>query len=174
MCILLSGFATSAKAQLLSETPDFNGKWIAGGNIGGGMYGNQLYLSLAPQMGYRVGKLETGLRLIYNCDVFFDKVYGNQSWHGFGVAPYANFEFYKGLFVHLEDEELYRIGVYNHEIKSREWFNSLFSGIGYRQYAGNGYGYILVLYNLSYDIIGNEESPYASPLSIRMGYCFGL
>ena len=176
MFLMLLGFAGKASAQFLPEVPDMKGKWIYGGTFGGGLYGNRLSLSIAPQVGYRIfNPWEVGLRGIYDLNIRFDRVNGNTTGHYFGVAPYTNFQVYKGLFLHVEDELMYGLIRWNHSTASNKWFNSVFVGAGYRQYSYNGsYVYFLVLYNLSWSGLatGGLDTPYASPLSLRIGYCF--
>jgi len=176
LCLALFGFFGKASAQLLPDVPDMKGKFVYGGTIGGGMYGNYLSLSLAPQVGYRIlSPWEVGLRTIYDLNCNFDRVNGSTYSHYFGVAPYTNFQVYKGLFVHVEDEVMYGISRWNHATTNRRWFNSVFVGGGYRRYNySGGYAYIMVLYNLSWGAIntGSLDTPYASPLALRIGYCF--
>lgn len=176
LCLMLFGFVGKASAQFIPDVPDLKGKMIYGGNFGFGMYGNSLSLSIAPQMGYRVfNPWEVGLRGIYDFDCYFDRLKGNAYGHYFGVAPYTNFQFYKGLFVHVEDEIMYGITRWKKETLRNQWYNSVFVGGGYRQYSYDGsYVYLMVLYNLSWGVIpsGNWDTPYGSPLSLRVGYCF--
>ena len=176
LTLMLLGFAGKASAQVLPDVPDLKGKVMYGGGFGFGMSGNYLSLSVSPQIGYRVfNPWEVGVRVIYDLTANFDRVYGNVFGHYFGVAPYTNFQIYKGLFAHVEDEVMYGFVRWNHETVSQKWYNSAFVGGGYRQYARDGsYAYILVLYNLSWGAIhsNNWDTPYASPIAIRVGYCF--
>ena len=176
LCLMLLGFAGKASAQILPDVPDMKGKFVVGGTLGGGMYGNYLNVSIAPQIGYRIfSPWEVGVRGIYNLSCDFDRVYGSSYAHYFGVAPYTNFQVYKGLFVHVEDEMMYGFSRWNHTTTGSKWFNSLFVGGGYRQYAYNGsYVYYMVLYNLSWSALttGGMETPYASPIALRVGYCY--
>jgi hypothetical protein len=174
--LMLLGFNGMASAQFLREVPDLKGKMIYGGNFGFSMSGNYLNLSIAPQVGYRIfNPWEVGVRNIYNLQCYFDRQYGNEYAHYFGIAPYTSFQFYKGLFVHLEDEVMYGFSRWNHETIGGNWYNSIFVGAGYRQYTIEGsFAYFLVLYNLSWSLIptDNWDTPYTSPFSIRVGYCF--
>lgn len=176
LCLMLFGFGGKVSAQWLPDVPDLKGKMIYGGNFGFGMYGNNLSFSIAPQVGYRIfNPWEVGVRTIYDLTCYFDRTYGNSYGHYFGVAPYTSFQFYKGLFVHVEDEVMYGFSRWNHETVSRQWFNSIFVGGGYRQYSYSGsYMYLMVLYNLSWGSfnVGGLDTPYASPLTLRVGYCF--
>ena len=176
LCLMLFGFMGKASAQFLPDVPDLKGKIIYGGNFGFGMSGNYLSLSVAPQVGYRIfNPWEVGVRTIYDLTCDFNRMYGNTYGHYFGVSPYTNFQVYKGLFVHVEDEVMYGIIRWNRETVSRNWYNSVFVGGGYRQYSYNGsYAYIMVLYNLSWGAIQSSSwgTPYGSPIAIRVGYCF--
>ena len=178
LCLMLFGFAGKASAQMFSDVPDLKGKMVYGGNIGGGLYGRYLNFSIAPQVGYRIfNPWEVGLRGIYDLTCNFDNYYGSSYAHYFGVAPYTNFQVYKGLFIHVEDEMMYGISRWNHTTVAKKWFNSVFVGGGIRQYSYNGsFMYFMVLYNLSWGRLttgtGGMETPYASPISIRVGYCF--
>ena len=175
LMVMLCGFCGRASAQY-SSVPDLKGKVIYGGNFGFGLNGNYLSLSLAPQVGYRIfNPWEVGVRGIYNLTCNFDRVYGSVYGHYFGVAPYTNFQVYKGLFVHVEDEVLYGFYRWNHETVSNNWYNSVFVGGGYRQYSYTGsFMYIMVLYNLTWGGFHTNtwDTPYVSPISIRVGYCF--
>lgn len=176
--LMLFGFLGHASAQRRFEVPDLKGKFIYGGNFGFGMSGYYLNLSIAPQIGYRVfNPWEVGVRGIYNLQCYFDRFYGNEYVHFFGMAPYTNFQFYRGLFVHFEDEVMYGFSRWNHETLNGRWYNTVFVGGGYRQYTYNGsFVYFMVLYNLSWGLIPTSshswETPYFTPFEIRVGYCF--
>ena len=70
---------------------------------------------------------------------------------------------------------MYGMSRWNHETISSNWFNSIFVGGGYRQYTAQGsFAYIMVLYNLSWGTFQLDalDTPYASPIALRVGYCF--
>ena len=174
--MMLFGIVGNASAQRYSEIPDMKGKVIYGGNFGFGISGDYLHFSLAPQVGYRIfSPWEVGVRGIYTLQCHFDRYYGNEYGHYFGVAPYTNVEVYRGLFLHVEDEVMFGMTRWNHSTVANKWYNSVFVGGGYRQYTYNGsFVYYMVLYNLSWGLIqtGTWDTPYGSPISIRVGYCF--
>ncbi len=176
LALMLFGLCGKVSAQILPDVPDLKGKMIYGGNLGGGMSGNYLNLSIAPQVGYRIfNPWEVGLIGTYSLQCIFDRMYGNEYAHYFGIAPYTNFQVYKGLFVHVEDEVMYGFSRWNHQTSKGQWYNSVFVGAGYRQYAYNGsFIYYMVLYNLSWGMIqdGKWDTPYSSPLQVRVGFCF--
>lgn len=174
--LVLFCFVGKASAQVLPEVPDLKGKVIYGGTFGGGLSGRYLSLSIAPQVGYRIfNPWEVGVRGIYDLTCDFNSVFGNSFAHYFGVAPYTNFQVYRGLFIHVEDEVMYGFSRWNHETVASNWYNSIFVGGGFRQYAYDGsFAYFMVLYNLSWGAIqsSNWNTPYASPIMVRVGYCF--
>ena len=177
LCWALFGCFGKASAQLLPDVPDMKGRFVYGGEIGGGLYGNTLNLSLAPQVGYRIfSPWEVGVRGIYALSCNFDRIHGSSYSHYFGVAPYTNYQVYKGLFVHVEDEVMYGLSRWNHATTGSRWFNSVFVGGGYRSYNyTGGYAYVMLLYNLSWGLLDNTgglDTPYASPIALRFGYCF--
>ena len=174
--LMLLGVAGKASAQFLPDVPDMNGKMVYGGGFGFGMSGNHLSLSVSPQIGYRVfNPWEVGVRTIYDLTCDFNRTLGTVYGHYFGIAPYTNFQVYKGLFLHVEDEVMYGFVRLKHNTVSRNWYNSVFVGGGYRQYSYTGsYVYFMLLYNLSWGVIpsGNWDTPYGSPIALRVGYCF--
>lgn len=176
LCLMLLGLSTQANAQKRQDIPDLKGKFVYGGIFGGGMSGNYLSLSVSPQVGYRIfNPWEVGLRGTYSLQCLFDRQYGNQSSHYIGFAPYTNYQIYKGLFVHVEDEVLYGFARWNHQNSDGIWFNTVFAGGGYRQYTrSNSYVFILVLYNLSWNTLPREQwdTPYSFPIELRVGFCF--
>lgn len=178
--ILFTLLSVSSIAQRPAHVSDLKGKLVTGGNFGAGMYGNNLYLSLAPQLGFRMTEgLEVGIRAIYNLNYYFDRYYGDMAMHHFGAAAYANYEIYRGLYVHAEDEQLCRINTNGliYDSSKPRWYNSLFLGAGYRQYVTpRSFAYFVFLYNVNWEYTynGEWESPYASPIVYRIGYCFGF
>ena len=175
MALMMLGFCGKASAQFSSDVPDLKGKMIYGGNFGFGISGYNLNFSIAPQVGYRIfNPWEIGVRGIYNLQCYFDRVYGNEYAHYFGVAPYTNVQFFRGLFIHVEDEVTYGFSRWNYQTSQGKWFNTVFVGGGYRQYSYSGsFVYFMVLYNLSWGLLPHSawDTPYA-PFVFRVGYCF--
>lgn len=179
LCLMFFGFAGKASAQILPDVPNMKGKITLGGDFDFGVVGHYLNFGIAPQVGYRIfSPWEVGVRGVYNLYCYFDAYYGNDYYHYFGMAPYTNFEVYKGLFAHAEYEKLYGLERYNQETYGGIWYNSIFVGGGYRSYSYEGsYYYMMVLYNLSYGDMENWTDglyPYASPIVLRVGLCFSL
>ena len=176
LSLMLFGFCGKASAQFFGEVPNLKGKFIYGGNFGFGLNNRFLSLSIAPQVGYRIfNPWEVGVRGIYDLNCYFNRMNGNEYGHYFGVAPYTNVQVFRGLFLHVEDEILYGFIRWNRQTVSQKWYNTVFVGGGYRQYTYTGsYMYFMVLYNLSWGLLQPSTwyTPYSSPISIRVGFCF--
>lgn len=165
---------SSVQAQIFGGPQSMKGKVVVGADVGAGMYGDCFYVGIAPQAGYRLTRsLELGVRLGYELNHYNDYYYGSYNCQYFSGSAYTNLEIYRGLYLHAEDEELcmlIRGNAVNPNAPS--WYNSVFVGVGYRQYSfDSSYIYYAFLYNLSWDY---ANSPYASPYVIRAGVCFAL
>lgn len=174
---LAAFFATESNAQKFGAPEVMKGKFVAGGNLGLDFFGNCLYFSISPQLGYRLTRsLELGTRISYDMYYHYrDYYYGLYFRHYFSGSLYANYEIYRGIYVQVEDEETCLL-VSGHDIESStRFYNSLFVGAGYRQYfSQTGFVYTAFLYNLSWDYSGVSSSPYVNPYVIRVGYCYGF
>ncbi|MCE1202958.1 MAG: hypothetical protein LWX09_12780 [Bacteroidia bacterium] len=161
---------------LFPETPDFDRKWVLGGDFGMGFSSTGSSILIAPQLGYKINPdWEAGIRLTYN--------YRSYRWqeqrirtHDRAAGIFTNYEVWRGFFAHAETEWLQYTPVYITGIPTwlekgdPRMFNSIFLGGGYRQYySTSGYAYLLLLYNLN----DSYDSPYNNPI-IRAGVAFGL
>ncbi|MCK9447918.1 MAG: hypothetical protein M0Q41_02960 [Bacteroidales bacterium] len=163
----------TAQSLAVSELKD-PGKWVVGGDFGLGFstYGSQIMLS--PELGYSLlPRLEAGLRFTYSYSSYKSSGYKIQSSY-YGGAVYASYHIYKGILARIENELLnYQPIIYSSNgfvEGERKWVNSIFVGGGYRQYfSRNGFGTILILYNLNETL----DSPYNNPI-FRMGVGFHL
>lgn len=178
--MLMALMSQQIEAQSFGAPETMKGKLVLGGNADLGFAYNCFYVGVAPQAGYRLTRnLEVGVRLGYDMNYYYGGYYnGSYFAHYFSGAVYANYEIFRGIYVHVEDEEMCRL-VSGHAVESTtyNWFNSIFVGGGYRQYFNEtSYTYYSVLYNLSYGVgpNGYYESPYANPFVIRVGYCKGF
>ena len=175
-----SALLVQVQAQTFGGPESMKGKFVVGGDFDAGFYGHSVNIGVAPQAGYRLTRsLEMGVRLGYQLNYNYgNNYYGSYSCHFFSGAIYANYEIFRGLYLHAEDEEmclLVRGEAVNPTAPS--WYNSVFVGAGYRQYfSEKDFAYYAFLYNLSwgYDSLGNYNSPYANPFVIRVGYCHGF
>lgn len=171
---------STVEAQTFGGPESMKRKVVVGGDFGLGFYGNSFYVGVAPQAGYRLTRsLEVGVRLGYDLNYYYGNAYyGNYFCHYFSGSAYANLEVFRGIYLHAEDEEmclLVRGKALNPSAPN--WYNSLFVGVGYRQYySPTAYYFYSILYNLSWDYgyNGNANSPYASPFVVRVGFCQAL
>ena len=168
-----------ASAQTRADC-DMKGMWVAGGNLGLGATSFILSANVAPQIGKRLtDDLECGIRLSYTVNHYFKTdYYEPYTANYFGGSVYLNYEIFNVLFLHVEDEALYKMMFYNKSYVADEskWYNSLFVGGGYRQYAGpNSFIQLSVLWNLNdyYNPITGDSSPYTNPV-LRIGYFFAF
>ncbi|CAN5913250.1 hypothetical protein BH11BAC7_BH11BAC7_23150 [soil metagenome] len=143
---------------------------VYGGNFGLN-FGNVTSISVSPMIGYKVtDKFTPGIGLTYNYLRFNYQGYRSDPIHIYGGSIWARYYILENIFLHGEYEAL-----------NAEWdpyvhpgyrynLNSALIGGGYRQSFGNLASYVLVLYNVTY----TEDSPYPSPLIIRVGFGFGM
>lgn len=173
IAVMSAFFALHSDAQIFGGPEYMKGKKVFGGNITGGATGNYLHVGVAPQFGLRLTRsLELGTRLGYDLYFYHDYYYGRYFCHYVSGALYANYDIISGIYLHAEDEEMC-LFVSGKDVNANapRWYNSVFVGAGYRQYAYDGsYVYYALLYNLSWDGFSGN-SPYANPFVIRMGYC---
>jgi hypothetical protein len=143
---------------------------VYGGNVGLN-FGNITSIGVAPWVGYRVtDRFIPGIGLSYNyyrmkfpgSPTFETSIYGGSIW--------ARYFIFENIFAHAEYEVLngewepyYRPG-------RRYNLSSMLVGGGYQQRFGRLSSYILVLYNVTY----SYDSPYPSPLVLRVGIGIGM
>lgn len=165
------------EAQYLGAPEEMKGKLVVGGDADLGFAGSCFYVGVSPQLGFRLTRnLEIGVRLGYDLEYYYG-YYGNSFYHYFSGATYVNYEIFSGIYLHVEDEELCSlVSVVDASSIATRWYNSVFVGAGYRQYFNDTwFSYYSVLYNLSWNNgFAGGESPYASPLVIRVGFCKGI
>ena len=172
MILMGIGISSSVLAQTLGGPDYMKGKMVTGGNIGGGYYGDHLYVGVAPQFGYRLTRsLEAGVRVGYDMHFFSDYYYGSYFTHILSGSAYANFEILWGIYVHAEYEKQCVLNSGNAVTNvGPSWYDSMYVGAGYRQYySANQFIYYSILYDLYWDYY---SSLYNSPFVIRMGYCY--
>ena len=171
--VILLGCSNKVSAQFYQDEPSMKGKITMGGGFAFGLNFHTLNLSLAPQVGYRIlNPWEVGLRGIYNLRCNFAY---NEYLHYVGFSPYTNCEIFRGLFVHAEYENLYGFARLNQESVGGNWYRSIFVGGGFRSSSYGGGYFVMVLYNLSWNLNKFQTDwlyPYGSPLVIRVGFCF--
>lgn len=173
LAIFMGFLSTAAYSQQFGAPEVMNKKLVLGGDANLGLAGNYLYVGIAPQAGFRLTRsLEAGVRLGYDLNyVWRSAYYGSYFCHYFSGSVYANYEVFSGIYLHVEDEEM--CSLYSGKNLTQdvvEWYNSVFVGVGYRQYFNTSYTFYSVLYNLSWEY----GYPYSNPFVIRVGYCKAL
>jgi hypothetical protein len=161
--------SSSVKAKNTKEG-GFDWKKVrVGGNLGAA-FGSFTYLQVSPIVGYAFNEKffgGIGSTYIYQSE----KVYGikyEQNIYGFSLL--GRYSLYEGIFLATEYEALnyerYNPYLYRDE---RLWAGSMFVGGGYVGSFDDFKGpYILLMYNLNF----TTNSPYPSPLVIRLGILF--
>lgn len=180
LCLLVISclffYTPSLKAQFLNEQPEFEKKWVFGGDFGLGFssYGSNIIVS--PQIGYRITPAwEFGTRLTYNY-YSYNQNRLKFSTNNYGGGFYTTYEIFRGIFAHLENELLSYEQVFYDPLtfditnKERATVHSVFIGGGIRQYfGGRAFATITILYNLNETL----DSPYSNPL-FRIGFGYGF
>ena len=175
ICMLASGLAFSqGEANSLNGVP-FKERIVTGGGLGLGFGSGQDFISVSPQIGYRVtARLIAGTGVSYrytNYKYFSPSIKLND----YGVNPFLRFTVYKNIFIQTEYEYL------NYEFPTsqaetiRKGFNSFLAGAGFVQpISAKVSFYAIALYNFSYrnSTTGNY-TPYDSPLVLRAGINIG-
>lgn len=176
LVVLLFAFAVHALAQdqiPSAEKPHpFHVKdhLVYGGNMGLS-FGNVTSIGISPMVGYKVSKkFIPGIGGTYNYIKFNYLNYPSESTHILGGSIWARYYVFENVFADGEYEVLngewdpyFRPGIrYN--------LNSLLIGGGYQEGFGGLSSYVLVMYNVTQ----GADSPYASPLIIRVGIGFGM
>jgi len=177
--VLLSAFffvSIVGNAQFVKETPQFQRKWVLGGDFGLGFSNYGSNIAISPQIGYRLTNAwEVGTRLTYNYYSYRqDQI--KFTTNNYGGGFYTIYELFAGFFAQAENEILSYEKVYFDPLtfdimsKERTTVHSVFIGGGYRQYfSSRGFASITVLYNLN----ETPDTPYSNPL-FRIGFGFGL
>lgn len=173
--VLCSGLAFGqGEANSLKGVP-FKDRIVTGGGFGLSFGSVQDFVSVSPQIGYRVtAKLIAGTGFTYRYTNY--KYYSPSiKLNDYGVNPFLRFTVYRNIFIQAEYEYLnYEFPVTTRETIRRD-FNSVFAGGGFVQPVGERVSfYVMALYNLSYkDPAIGEYTPYNSPLVIRAGINIG-
>lgn len=168
-----SGAFAQGEANSLKGVP-FSERIVTGGGLGLSFGSAQDFVSVSPQIGYRVtAKLIAGTGLTYrytNYKIFRPSV----KLHDYGVNPFLRFFVYRNIFVQTEYEYLnYEFPFTNRETV-RRGFNSFLAGGGFVQPVSDKISfYVMALYNFSYTNSSTTYSPYDSPLIIRAGINIG-
>lgn len=139
--------------------------------VGGGLdlqFGDITFIGLTPLVGYKATD-ELLIGGIFTYRYFKDERYNpSYSTSTYGIAPFARYTIFKGLFAHVEYEMLYGEFDYN---RDPFWIDSFFVGGGYGVTIGNsGFAGIYILWNLTED---PNYILYSNPV-VRMSFGIGL
>ncbi|MEO5976266.1 MAG: hypothetical protein ABIS36_08115 [Chryseolinea sp.] len=176
LVVVLMMMGTLAVAQWgtedLSENPTTLERLYTGGGIGGGFSTYYAFVSASPLIGYNItNRLAGGVQFTYrytNYRSFRPSI----STNDYAMGPFLRFKVAGPFFVHGEYEFL-NYDKPNENV--RGVFNSLLLGAGIFQPVAPRAGYyIAALYNFSYTSSNTLNSPYASPLVLRVGFTFGF
>jgi len=143
---------------------------IYGGNVGLS-FGNVTNIGISPLVGYKVSdRFTPGVGLSYDYIKIHYRGYPTQTSNIYGGSLFANYFILDNIFAHAEYEVLN--GEWEPYYKPGERFNlsSVLLGGGYRENYGGLSSYVLVLYNVTQAY----DSPYSSPLIIRVGMAVGM
>lgn len=155
------------------EKPSFKDRIFTGGGLGASFSSYYSFISVSPLIGVSVTpKLATGIQFTYRYTKYKYSNAPDFSTNDYGVSPFVRFQVYGPFFVHGEYEYLN----YEYPISAsesvRRGYSSVMAGGGLFQPIGRRAGlFLLALYNFSYD---QQNSPYASPLVLRMGITAGF
>jgi len=147
---------------------------VFGGGFGLAFGSVQDFVSVSPQIGYRItAKLIGGTGFTYRYTNY--KLYSPSiKLHDYGVNPFLRFTVYRNIFIQTEYEYLNYEFPYSQSETVRKDFNSFLAGGGFVQPIGQKVSfYIMALYNFSYNDTRTSYSPYNSPLVIRAGINIG-
>lgn len=161
------------EANSLKGVP-FKERIVVGGGLGLSFGSVQDFISVSPQIGYRVtAKLIAGTGFTYrytNYKISRPSIKLND----YGINPFLRFTIYRNIFAQVEYEYLnYEFPVTIKETIRKD-FNSFLAGGGFVQPIGEKVSfYIMALYNFSYKNSATTYTPYDSPLVIRAGINIG-
>lgn len=162
------------KDNSLKGTP-FKERIVTGGGLGLGFGSVQDFISVSPVIGYSITRKiigGTGLTYRYTNYKFYSP---SIKLTDYAVNPFVRYTVYKGFFLQTEYEYLnYEFPVTTVET-TRKGFDSFLAGGGLIQPIGRNLAfYAMALYNFSYTTpVGNQYSPYNSPLILRAGINIG-
>jgi hypothetical protein len=159
-----------APVEKTPEPYSFKDHLVYGGNVGLS-FGNVTDVGISPMVGYKVtDKFIPGVGASYNYIKIHYRGYPTQSTNIYGGSVFANYFVLENIFAHAEYEVLN--GEWEPYYRPGERFNlsSFLVGGGYRESLGGLSTYVMVLYNVTQ----SSDSPYSSPLVIRVGLAMGF
>lgn len=141
----------------------FLGLGLGGLGFGSGPYGTYYSIGLTPQAGYMINQyVSSGFAFEYQYTGYPDI---KQKYIRYGWYPFVRFNIQK--FFIQTDYDWYSVPSFTSS--ERDIFNRFLVGAGYFS-QGNGRGGANFL--VSYDLLYSANSPFNSPLSIRIFFTF--
>jgi len=163
------------KSKVRKDTRPFNERVGLGGSLGFWINPTQMHLEVSPMLAYRFPKIltvGTGYRYIYIRSIVYGKNLNNYGPNLFARAQLTRRFYLWSEWEYLNTEYTYKVA--NQEVTTKtDHVDSFFGGLGYiRQIGKRGRGGISlqVLYNFLYN--REDNSPYYSPVTYRVGYFF--
>ncbi len=135
-----------------------------GGNAGVNVDNNNLYVDIAPIIGYRINSFNVGLSPV----ISYRRNPQDDETYSYGARIFSEYTLFKGFFLHAEAEALNVEDFANRTPEgdtTRDWILAVPLGAGYRQPIGDR---ITAHAMILYDVIEDERSPYENPL-VRAG-----
>lgn len=157
----------TAHAGPFSDIPDH---LVWGGNVGL-QIGSQTLIDVSPLLGYKVtDRFVPGIGLTYRYISWRYQGYPPVRANFYGGSIWARYYIIPEIFVHAEYEGLN--GEWEPYLRPgyRYFLTTPFLGGGYSQSFGGASSYIMLLYILNY----SNDTPYSSPLVLRVGFTFGI
>jgi hypothetical protein len=155
------------KAVVVPEK--FTDRLVFGGNMGLN-FGTVTYIGVAPFVGYRVtDRFIPGVGLSYSYMRMRYQGFSEEA-HIYGGSIWARYFIFDNVFLYGEYESLNGEWDPYYAPGKRYNLNSALVGGGYQERFGRLSSYILVLYNITH----GYDSPYPSPLVLRVGLGFGM
>lgn len=164
-------FSVSGQAREEKPKSPFWSKVYLGGNLGA-QFGNVTAIDVSPIVGYKITeKISAGFGITYQ---YYNIRAYNYDTHIYGGRLFARYQPWSFLFLQTEFEELSWKPFYdiNGNLNSeRIWAPGFLAGGGFSQPIGGSSSiFVMGLYNFLY----SSNSPYGSPLVLRIGANFGL
>ena len=151
---------------------DFNlmDKLVWGGNIGL-QFGSQSLVDISPIAGYKVtDRFVPGIGFTYRYMSWRIPGYQPVRANFYGGSVWARFYIIPQIFLHAEYEALNGEWSPYNRPGYRYFLTTPFVGGGYSQGNGRLASYIMLLYIVNY----GYDSPYGSPLVLRVGFTVGI
>lgn len=178
--LLFAGFSAFAQDDPPPSSPPavrdpraknpFENKIVWGGNLGL-QFGSQSLVDVSPIIGYKVtDHFVAGFGGTYRYISWRYQGYPPVRANFYGGSVWARYYIIPEIFAHAEYESLNGEWEPYARPGYRYFLSTPFVGGGYSQGTGGFSSYIMLLYILNY----SYDSPYGSPLVLRVGFTVGI